>query len=318
MISIVIRSLNEQKFIGECLAAIGQQTIQDEVEIILVDSGSTDKTIEIARAHSAKIVNILPKQFSFGRSLNMGCEVAKGEVLILLSAHCVPSGKLWLDKLVTPILDGECDYTYSRQIGRQPYTKFSEERIFRQYFPNATAVPQDGFFCNNASAAIRRSTWYKIRFDEELTGLEDLALAKKLTTTGGKIGYVAESCVEHIHEETWERVRIRFEREALALRHIMPEVLVNAHNAVRYCLVAILDDLIAYLKSNHKKSLSGLSSIVLYRYFQFLGTWKGNNLSRSMAKQNRLNYYYPRSKEPKNEKNRRIITDESEQRARER
>ncbi len=69
--SIVIRAYNEEKHIGRLLTGIFQQTVKD-VQVILVDSGSTDNTVQIASTFPVEIVHIKPEEFSFGFSLNQG------------------------------------------------------------------------------------------------------------------------------------------------------------------------------------------------------------------------------------------------------
>lgn len=81
-----------------------------------------------------------------------------------------------------------------------------------------------GFFCNNANSALKTSAWKEYRFAEDLTGLEDMFFAKQLTLDGKKIGYVAEAPVYHIHDESWRQIRLRYEREAVALQRIIPEL----------------------------------------------------------------------------------------------
>src|SRR3546814_9614715 len=90
-------------------------------------------------------------------SLNMGCEVASGEILVLISGHCVPADRHWLRNLCQPIADGRVDYSYGKQIGG-PESHFSECRIFGKYFPDQSSIPQDGYFCNNANSAIDRKS----------------------------------------------------------------------------------------------------------------------------------------------------------------
>ena len=84
--SIIIRAYNEEKHIGRLLEGIKQQTIKD-VEVILVDSGSTDSTIDIAKSYGAQVVRIPSAEFTFGRSLNYGIKEAKREFIIIASAH---------------------------------------------------------------------------------------------------------------------------------------------------------------------------------------------------------------------------------------
>ena len=69
-------------------------------------------------------------------------------------------------------------------------------------------MPQNDFFCNNANAALTRDAWELFKFDEELTGLEDMHLAKQLREKGLEIGYVSSAPVYHIHDETWLQTKI--------------------------------------------------------------------------------------------------------------
>jgi len=68
--SLVIRAYNEARHLPRLLEGVRQQTVKD-VEVILVDSGSTDDTVSIAESYGAKIVHIPPQDFTFGRSLNV-------------------------------------------------------------------------------------------------------------------------------------------------------------------------------------------------------------------------------------------------------
>ena len=136
MISIIIRTLNEEKYLPECIHAIKNQIADDKFEIILVDSGSTDQTQEIAHREGVYIEHIPQNEFTFGRSLNVGCMAAKGETLVFISAHCIPVGKNWLGELVSPIKSGSASYTYGKQVGRRGVSKYSEMRVFEKYFSN--------------------------------------------------------------------------------------------------------------------------------------------------------------------------------------
>ncbi|HPO57683.1 MAG TPA: glycosyltransferase family A protein, partial [Anaerolineaceae bacterium] len=97
--SIVIRAYNEEKHIGRLLDGIMQQTVKD-VQIILVDSGSTDATMAIARRYPVEVVTIRPQEFTFGRSLNLGISHARAEVVVMASAHVYPVYPDWLERLL--------------------------------------------------------------------------------------------------------------------------------------------------------------------------------------------------------------------------
>ena len=290
-VSIVVRTLNEGEHLPALLDGIAaQEYASGSVETVLVDSGSTDDTLAIAQRHGARIVHIRKEDFSFGRSLNVGCEAAKGDILVFVSGHCVPAASTWLAELVKPIEDGAAAYSYGGQVGGVQ-TKFSEQRIFAKYFPSTSRVPQQGFFCNNANAALLTSTWSHERFDEYLTGLEDMHLAKRLVGQGHSIAYVAEAAVYHLHHETWRQVRRRFEREAVALQQIMPEVHVNFLDFLRYLFSACLLDTGAALEQ--RRLMRELPDIVRYRFMQFWGSYRGNHTTRTLSRKARESYFYP-------------------------
>lgn len=288
--SIIIRTLNEERYLGELITAIERQVYDDEIEIVVVDSGSTDSTLEIARKHQSKIVKISKEQFTFGRSLNLGCQNANGEALIIISGHCVPTGAYWLEKLVAPLKEKVAHYTYGRQIGG-PTSKFSECRLFEKYYPPHSSCPQKGFFCNNANSAILKNVWQEYHFDEDIIALEDMLLAKALVSHGLKIGYVHESEVYHHHQETWPGVRRRYEREAIALQHIMPEIHLRMTDFFRYFLSGVLYDLSSALQKN--RFFKSFKEILLFRFMQYWGSYRGNHEHRKLSKKQKESYFYP-------------------------
>ncbi len=291
-ISVVIRTLDEERYLDELLTMCRKQALDEEVEIVLVDSGSTDSTLDIAAAHGAVITHIAKADFSFGRSLNVGCDAATGDVLVFVSGHCVPVDPDWLAHLVAPIRAGVAQYAYGRQQGRDR-TKFSEQRLFGKYFPATSAVPQQGFFCNNANAAVSRAAWATHRFDEELTGLEDMALARRIVEDGGAVAYVAEAPVFHVHDESWAQVRRRYEREALALREIMPEVHLSPRDVLRFLLAGVTGDARAALRRGVLRREAG--GIIAFRAAQYWGSFVGGQEHRRTARQLKDVYYYPTS-----------------------
>lgn len=291
LVSIIIRTLNESRYLSELLESIRTQDLKNiKAEVVLVDSGSTDGTLEIAQKANCVMAHIHRDQFSFGRSLNIGCEHAQGNIFILISGHCVPTSKNWLQALCDPIIAGMADYTYGRQIGG-PETRFSESQIFAKYFPATSRIPQQGFFCNNANSALSRAAWEKYRFDEELTGLEDMDLGRRLHNDGGRIGYVAEACVYHYHRENWAQVRRRFERESIALQKILPQIHVNPIDTLRYITTSIIHDLNE--ARAQKKLLGFFAEIIQYRIQQYIGSYIGNHRHRVLSRNEKDKYFYP-------------------------
>jgi len=290
--SVIIRTYNEAKWLPDLLEAVRRQNVDGfATETVVVDSGSDDGTLEIAEAYQCRIVHIRKEDFTFGRSLNVGCEAAHGDSLVFVSGHCIPVGERWLVDLVRPLREGKAEYVYGRQIGHES-TKYSEKQLFRKYFPNKSCLPQADIFCNNANAALLKSAWMKEKFDESLTGLEDMELAKRLVATGRRIGYIAESSVIHIHEETWARVKNRYEREAIALQSILPEVHVTFLDFMRYVAAGVMFDFSRALQDRAFLKYAG--EIVLFRVMQYWGTYCGSNEHRQLSFRRKEAYFYPR------------------------
>jgi len=310
-LSIVIRSFNEEEHIGSLLAGIGHQSLQP-TQIVLVDSGSTDRTVEIAQKFGVDVVTIDPESFSFGRSLNLGCEAATGDLIVIASAHVRPEYDTWLELLTAPLADEEVALAYGRQRGDHR-TRFSEAQILARWFPNRSDLRQDHPFCNNANAAIRRASWEGQRYDEQLTGLEDLAWAREAIEKGSHIAYVAEAPVIHVHEESWSQVANRYRREALAHRRIFHDQRIGMFDAIRLCAANIVSDYYHAIRDG--VLFSNLGSIPAFRAAQFWGTYTGFSEQGAVTDAVRRRFYYPRGfraprQEPKAEIGSPIVYEE--------
>ena len=290
--SIVIRAYNEEKHIGRLLEGIRQQTIKD-VEIILVDSGSTDKTVSVAESFGARLVHIPSDEFTFGRSLNFGVQAATREFVIIASAHVYPVYPDWLESLLSPFEDEHVALTYGKQRGYDG-SKYSEHQIFHQWYPDESRENQETAFCNNANAAIRKNLWEKNPYDETLTGLEDLAWAKWAKEQGHKIAYVAEAEIVHIHNETPHGVYNRYRREAMAMRKIYPEANFNLYDFFRSTITNIFSDLWHAIRE--RVLLKSFASIFWFRFMQFHGTRMGHRETSLVTPQLRETFYYARER----------------------
>jgi glycosyltransferase involved in cell wall biosynthesis len=300
--SVVIRAYNEAKYIGRLLEGIRRQTVKD-VEIILVDSGSTDETVSIAQSFGARVARIQPREFTFGRSLNLGVRAARREYVVIASAHVYPVYPDWLEMLLYPFQDERVALTYGKQRGPE-FAKFSERQIFHQWYPDVSDLDQATAFCNNANAAIRKSLWEENPYDETLTGLEDLAWAKWAKERGFAIAYVAEAEVVHIHNETPRGVYNRYRREAMAFKKIHPEAHFNLYDFIRLTAANILSDL--WHAARERVLWKNFASILWFRYMQFHGTRMGYRESSLITPQLRETFYYARERRKKEGKKREI------------
>jgi rhamnosyltransferase len=292
-VTAVIRAYNEERHIGRLLSGLERQTQQPD-EIVVVDSGSSDATVDIATHYGARIVTIRKEDFSFGRSLNLGCDAAEGDLLLNVSAHVYPVYDTFVEHMARPFEeDPKVGIAYGRQVGDHR-TKYSESRVMLKWFPTKSISNQDHPFSNNANCMVRKSLWQKFPYDEELTGLEDLDFAKKAQADGARISYVADAPVVHVHEESWDRIRNRYRREAIAYARIMGQKEISAVEGVGLALGNIASD---YVHAAREGVLFGenLVGIPAFRAAQFLGAWEGYRQEGKVSEGLRRRFYYPLS-----------------------
>ena len=295
-VSAVIRAMNEGDHIGRLLEGLEDQTITPD-EVVVVDSGSTDGTVDIAAAHGCKIVRIDKSEFSFGRALNRGCAAASGDILLIASAHVYPVYNTFVEHMTGAFDRKGVAIAYGRQIGDQR-TKFSESRVMLKWFPPENIWDQGHPFCNNANAAVLRSAWAESPYDESLTGLEDLDFARKALARGHKISYVADAPVVHVHEEPWSVICNRYRREAIAYSRIIGGERMSLPSALGLALSNVASDYRHALRTGRLRG--NILGIPHFRSAQFIGAWQGFRAPDEISARLLERFYYPDKSPPTN------------------
>lgn len=199
MISVIVRAFNEATWLPRVLRALANQRHND-LEVLVVDNESSDGSADIARSAGAKVVSISRAEFTFGRALNMGIEASRGDVLAILSAHCIPADDLWADYLAVHLDDADnavCG-VYGRQEPLPDSSDINARDLWTTFRGERQIQTQDYFF-HNANSAIRRVNWEELPFDEAINGVEDRAWAKQMLRKGHKIVYEPGARVYHFH-----------------------------------------------------------------------------------------------------------------------
>jgi rhamnosyltransferase len=289
--SIIIRAYNEEKHIGQLLDGITQQTIK-HTQTILVDSGSTDSTLDIASHYPVQVVHIQPDEFSFGRSLNRGIGAAEADIVVMASAHVYPVYPDWLERLIAPFSDDHLAVSYGKQRGSSA-SHFSEQQLFYHWYSDHSDLRQNHPFCNNANTAIRRPIWQEHPYNETLPALEDLAWARWAQDQGWGIAYVAEAEIVHVHNESWQGIRHRYQREGMAFKQIYPQETFGWMDLIRLWCSNVSSD----FKAAKSQGLLGRNwrQIMRFRWMQFFGTYQGYRQSGPLTWQLKQAFYYPRS-----------------------
>lgn len=197
-VSIIIRTYNEERWIGKCLESLKSQSFTD-FEVILVDNRSTDKTVEKAKHVYPGLTHIQIDQYLPGRALNKGIRKSTGKYFVCLSAHCIPANEQWLENLRQNFEKySDLAGVYGRQIPIESSDPIDKRDLIRTFGMEKRVQTQDSFF-HNANSMVRRDVWEKFPFDEEVTNIEDQIWAHEVLDKGYKIVYEPEAPVHHHH-----------------------------------------------------------------------------------------------------------------------
>jgi rhamnosyltransferase len=201
-VSVVIRAKNEERFIGECLDAIVDPAALKPRSIVVVDSGSTDGTLDIVRSFPVDLVQIRPEEFTYGYALNLGAAVSGGELIATLSAHSTPVDGSWLSNLIAPFSQPRVAGVYGRQRPRPDATPLEKlgMRMTGVLGDTPRLLDRKPLF-SNANGAFRRALWLECPFDQEVQGAEDIAWVRTMQEWGYLIAYEPTAAVYHSHGE---------------------------------------------------------------------------------------------------------------------
>ena len=198
----------------------------------MVDSGSDDGTLDIIEGEDVVLEHVAKDDFSFGRSLNIGCGAASGEFLVFISAHCFTSTRPGWRDLLPAFDDEKVAVVYGKQRGASR-NRTSWATDLSPLVPRESVPSQDRPISDNANTAIEGLLWESHPYDETLTGLKDVAWAQRVMHDGWWVSYRADAGVVHVHNETPSQIRNRYRREAITFQKVFPGEHFNAWDFIR-------------------------------------------------------------------------------------
>lgn len=201
--SILLRLKNEAKHVGSVMRALATQTFSD-YEIVVVDSGSTDGTLDIVSAYPIKLVQIRPEQFSYGYALNVGAQHATGRYIVGLSGHSIPTGDRWLEHLIEACSPPWAAASYSRLVP-YPGGPWRYNLIYAYLYPSRWRRQFGQHAFHNASSCVKADLWRRFAFDERLPACEDQDWGHRVRRLGYELVYEPRSAIYHAHDESIPR-----------------------------------------------------------------------------------------------------------------
>lgn len=298
MISIIILTKNPGKGVKDVLQGVFSQKTKDDFEIIIIDSGTTDGSLDIIEKSKARLIKINSSDFGHGKTRNYAVNVADGKYIVMLVQDAIPVNNSWLDELIRPLKEDEnVAGVYSRQI---PYedANILERSFLSTHYPDTYQIKKkkevlavkDVFF-SNVSSAMRKDLLVNFRFDEDLIMSEDQAWAKEVIQNGYKIVYNPRSVVYHSHKYSLITVFQRFFDSGVSLKNLN----LNAGN-YKTGVKLIYDEFKHCLKElGVFKFILFLPYLKAYEFMRFSGFLLGQNYKRLplfLIKRFSLHKYY--------------------------
>jgi rhamnosyltransferase len=208
--SILILTKNDVEGVQACLKAIYSQKKADPFEVVVIDSGSTDGTLDALRRFPVRVEQVRPEIFHHARTRNLAASYANGEILVFLSQDAIPASDEWLCSLISNFDDPAVGAVYGRQLPKRGSSLERQDALDALYGAHKIvkdpALQDDRgylfYHFSDVNAAMRRNVWESALFPESLKVFEDLGIAKLILDAGWKIVYEPAAAVFHSHQHT--------------------------------------------------------------------------------------------------------------------
>ena len=195
LVSIIIRTKNEENWINSCIEAIHKQKYK-KFEIIIVDNYSNDNTLKKISKYKLKTLKI--KKFYPGKALNLGIRNSSGSIIVCLSGHCIPKDENWLWSLIKSLKNKNVAGVYGRQEPLSFTNDLDKRDLLNMFGKDRKVQIKDSFF-HNANSAIKKTLWNKVNFNEKIQHIEDRYWAEEIIKRKLKIIYEPKASVYHWH-----------------------------------------------------------------------------------------------------------------------
>ncbi len=227
-VSVVLLVRDQMGTLPAILNTLGVQEGIPEFEILAIDSGSVDGSRDLLASTAVRLVEIRPEEFHHSRTRNLGAGLARGDLIVWLSADAVPRSRHWLASLIAPFVEPRVMGAYGRQVARAEHGPLQHFRLSYIYpeksrirtRADAEAGDDRAYSFSDVNACIRREFWESHRYPEDIPIGEDAAMARAIIDSGYSTAYVAEAVVEHSHNFSAKDLFTRYYALGAAFRRL--------------------------------------------------------------------------------------------------
>ncbi len=237
-VAIIMRARNEMPHVRQTLDMLKSQTYTG-FDFFAVDSGSTDGTLEALQEYYSEAAQIPPDEYVPGKVLNDAIERITHPIIVLLNADAIPLSNDWLEKLLAPVLEGQADAAFCKQVARPDARFIVADDYARAYNPDCM---EPGFF-SAVACAFQRELWERNPFPDQGYA-EDRAWATACIADGARFRFVEDAAVEHSHNYALKQLFEKRYRQAATLNETA-----NPLKQTYQCLREILRDLLRACRS---------------------------------------------------------------------
>src|SRR5258707_2818258 len=215
LVSVLIRVRNEEHALRRLFECLRVQKLDRPFEVVVIDNESDDGSAEVARTMGARVFTLPRPLFGYGRAINLGVKLCRGDLIVLLSAHSWPQGDDWLSRMVNCVEGRSVAAAYCRQLAdgqvcQQEKTRFNGFAEHNRKLDTETLVQrcksgEDIYeICcfSNAAAIIRREVVLRFPF-RDLPFAEDRAFVLDCVMAGYSIAYLSTAAVAYLQPATF-------------------------------------------------------------------------------------------------------------------
>jgi glycosyltransferase involved in cell wall biosynthesis len=207
-ISVLVLAKNEEHNVRKCLDAVYSQQVSSDFEVIFIDSGSSDKTVEIAKQYPIQFHQIPAEEFHHSRTRNLAASLSHGKYLVYLAADAFPATANWMQALMNNFEDDRVMAVYGRHLPKVGSSMERQHALSSLYGPDRIVKnlrTRNGlgyryYHFSTVNAAIRREAWEATRFPDDLRFGEDTSIAKRMLDREWEIVYEPDAAVYHSHD----------------------------------------------------------------------------------------------------------------------